>query len=405
MAPSSKTTELSILQFLARLREQEGSDAENLQIAQTCLSVVFGLRLDDAELLENHELAHELPALVAAGAARLGALTPRAQYDAAVAELGHIPLFAQFLQAVAAKGYFHGAEEGTREYRERYLKVADKFRAKMGDKLPPPAPAAAAPPAPSAPSADAAARAEAKKTEGNEALKVKDYKRAFELYSEAIQLVGGAGPSAHIYYANRAAARCHLHEYDEAVDDCEAAISLNSTYAKAYSRLGFAHFYLEDYEAAVEAYEKALRLDPNNAQVKTYLRQAKAKLAPQGASARGAAGGDADDAMMRMVNEPFMQQVMQNPDIARMTQDMMSNPGAMAEMMNNPALKSMMANPEMMRVRAPHRAANSAPLRFLLTTLPLLSLSLGARAANGRLARGRRPARRARQGRSTLDAP
>ena len=136
MAPSSKTTELSILQFLARLREQEGSDAENLQIAQTCLSVVFGLRLDDAELLENHELAHELPALVAAGAARLGALTPRAQYDAAVAELGHIPLFAQFLQAVAAKGYFHGAEEGTREYRERYLKVADKFRAKMGDKLP-----------------------------------------------------------------------------------------------------------------------------------------------------------------------------------------------------------------------------------------------------------------------------
>ena len=161
----------------------------------------------------------------------------------------------------------------------------------------------------------------------------------------------------------------------------------------------------EDYEAAVEAYEKALRLDPNNAQVKTYLRQAKAKLAPQGASARGAAGGDADDAMMRMVNEPFMQQVMQNPDIARMTQDMMSNPGAMAEMMNNPALKSMMANPEMMRVRAPHRAANSAPLRFLLTTLPLLSLSLGARAANGRLARGRRPARRARQGRSTLDAP
>ena len=45
---------------VARLREQEGSDAENLQIAQTCLSVVFGLQNGAFGFCSKYETLLEL---------------------------------------------------------------------------------------------------------------------------------------------------------------------------------------------------------------------------------------------------------------------------------------------------------------------------------------------------------
>lgn len=41
-----------------------------------------------------------------------------------------------------------------------------------------------------------------------------------------------------IYYCNRAAAYNALGKYYDAIEDCQKAIQLDSTYSKAYCRLG-----------------------------------------------------------------------------------------------------------------------------------------------------------------------
>jgi hypothetical protein len=47
---------------------------------------------------------------------------------------------------------------------------------------------------------------------GNQAISGKDYRKAVDLYSQAISLAS-RGPNSHIYYCNRAAAWSHLEEH------------------------------------------------------------------------------------------------------------------------------------------------------------------------------------------------
>ena len=55
---------------------------------------------------------------------------------------------------------------------------------------------------------------------------------------------------------------------------------LNSLHSlKGYSRLGAALSFLKRYDEAEKAYTKGLQLDPNNAQLKSGLEEAKAQAA------------------------------------------------------------------------------------------------------------------------------
>lgn len=47
-----------------------------------------------------------------------------------------------------------------------------------------------------------------------------------------------------MYYGNRAAAYNGIGKYQEAIKDCEIAIKLDSTYCKAYCRMGYLKFTL-----------------------------------------------------------------------------------------------------------------------------------------------------------------
>jgi small glutamine-rich tetratricopeptide repeat-containing protein alpha len=168
--------------------------------------------------------------------------------------------FKAFLTTVTDRGYFKGCEPGSIEYIKREAKVIAKFRAKYSPADPTTKGAAAAPT--SAGDSEAKAKAaEEKKAAGNTAIGAKNYEEAVGLYSEAISLCP-RGPNSHIYYCNRAAAYCHQNNYQLAASDCEAALALNPSYVKAYSRLGLARFFLGQYEAAVNAYQRANDLEP-----------------------------------------------------------------------------------------------------------------------------------------------
>lgn len=60
----------------------------------------------------------------------------------------------------------------------------------------------------------------------------------------------------HVLYSNRSAAYAKAGKFAEALQDAEATIKLNPTWAKGYSRKGAAAAGLGDYMKAFEAYNE-----------------------------------------------------------------------------------------------------------------------------------------------------
>jgi Flp pilus assembly protein TadD len=56
--------------------------------------------------------------------------------------------------------------------------------------------------------------------------------------------------------------------FEKAASDADKCVTLNSKWAKGYSRKGAALHGLEDFEGAIAAYEEGLKLEPGNAQCK-----------------------------------------------------------------------------------------------------------------------------------------
>jgi len=75
-------------------------------------------------------------------------------------------------------------------------------------------------------------QAEIKKNQGNDAFKRNDYQRAISLYTEALNIQ----PSEQIL-SNRAAVYIALKQYRRAVEDCQAGIRINNSFARIYKRL------------------------------------------------------------------------------------------------------------------------------------------------------------------------
>ncbi|WWC62097.1 uncharacterized protein I303_104687 [Kwoniella dejecticola CBS 10117] len=206
--------------------------------------------------------------------------------------------------------------------------------------------------------------AEALKAKGNSLMSTKLYDSAIEQYTEAIKLYPNP-----VYYSNRAAAWGGLGKHENAIADAEKALDLDPNFAKAYSRLGHAHFSVGSYTDAVQAYEDGLKLDPSNNNMKTALATAKSKLAESssnsvsdrepssgagGAGAGAGAGGMPDLSSLASMfggagggggggGMPDLASMMQNPQLMAMAQQMMAN-GGLERLMQNPALRGMAEN-------------------------------------------------------------
>lgn len=121
-----------------------------------------------------------------------------------------------------------------------------------------------------------------------------------------------------------------------------------------------AHYCLGDYKAAASAFRRGLEQDPDNASLKTGLKNAEARIEPEDqdelpplgapgdfgsdASAGAGAGGMAD--LLRNMGAgggggmPDIAGLMNNPAMMQMAQQMMQN-GGMERLMQNPALANM----------------------------------------------------------------
>ena len=211
-------------------------------------------------------------------------------------------------------------------------------------------------------SGEAKAEAEKMKGQGNAAMQKKDYDTAIDLYTKALELV----PLNPIYLSNRAAAFSAAQKHELAKNDAEMAVAADPKYSKAWSRLGLAKFALGDAKGSMDAYKQGIDAEGDAASeaMKRGYETAKKRVEEEGgkvddidsttqskdtSSATGSGGPDLAGLASMLGGGgggggggmPDLSQMMQNPMLRQMAQNVMSNPNMLNNIMNNPGLRDM----------------------------------------------------------------
>ena len=327
---------LLICDYLKTLTEKDATNAPLFNKAIEALEESFAIDVIDSETYKSLSVFPTLlPDIITSGKDALKCNT----INESLAQLDKDDKFHSFVDTVKSKGFFEGVSEGSIEYIKRLAKIAAKYRERN----------------PNA-GQDLEHQAEEKKKLGNDALEKKDYNAAVTLYTEAIEL-SPDGPNTHIYHSNRAAAYSFLKKFDAAIDDCEASILLKPDYLKAHTRLAQCAFFSGKYEICIDASEKALQLEPDNSSARDLLNKARSKLAGGSSSSSGAGGSDLSslaDMLGKGGNDlpPQLAGMMGNP-MMKQAMDQVGGQQGLANLMRDPAMmkmaQEMMKNPAMMQ--------------------------------------------------------
>lgn len=116
------------------------------------------------------------------------------------------------------------------------------------------------------------------KEEGNAAFKVKDYKKAVDLYTEAVQLDTKNKDMNAKILQNRAQAHISLKDYDNAINDCNEALRLDPSYTKAQRIRAKAHGASGNWEEAVRDYKAVAEANPTEKGIHEEIRKAELEL-------------------------------------------------------------------------------------------------------------------------------
>ncbi|ANB12321.1 Sgt2p [Sugiyamaella lignohabitans] len=330
---TSRTVAVGILDFLTKSIANgtvSSEDADSVQVALECVSEVFNVSLDDKkELLGDESLTS---------------------------------IVEKFQSGVSATTSTNKGPGG--------VSVAAAASSKDGT----PISVSVSSSSPSTPSEEDLKEAQKLKVEGNRFMAQQKFEEAVEAYTKAI----AKEPRNAVYFSNRSAAYSSLRKSTEAADDARKALEIDPTYSKAYSRLGLALYSLGDAQGAMEAYANGIKSEgdsPSDGMKKGYETAKKrveeeleasvpggssdstsnsrsvdassaATASAGGASASAGAGGLPDlSALGNMFGGgggmPNLSQLMSDPTISQMAQNLMSNPSALAGLMNNPSLQRM----------------------------------------------------------------
>jgi tetratricopeptide (TPR) repeat protein len=164
-------------------------------------------------------------------------------------------------------------------------------------------------------------KAEEEKEKGNELFKKGDFATAMKHYSEAI----ARNPEDPRLYSNRAACYTKLAAFDLGLKDCDKCLELDEKFIKGWIRKGKILQVMQDPGKAMTAYQKALELDPNNTE------------ASEGYQATMAAvHSNPEEMRKRAMGDPEVQQILRDPAMRIILEQMQSDPRALQEHLKNP---------------------------------------------------------------------
>lgn len=165
--------------------------------------------------------------------------------------------------------------------------------------------------------------AEQEKTKGNEYFQKADYPTALKHYTEAIK----RNPTDAKLYSNRAACYTKLMEFRLALKDSEEGIKLDPSFLKCYLRKGHALMAMKDLGQAMAAFGKALEIDPNCQEAIDGYRQCTVR-----------AGDDPEEVRKRAAADPEIQQILSDPGMRLILEQMQNEPQALRDHLRNPAI-------------------------------------------------------------------
>ncbi|XP_054624900.1 dnaJ homolog subfamily C member 7-like isoform X1 [Dunckerocampus dactyliophorus] len=117
-------------------------------------------------------------------------------------------------------------------------------------------------------------QAEGFKEQGNAFYSKKDYSKAFNYYTKAID----ACPKNASYYGNRAATLMMLCRFREALEDSQQAVRLDDCFMKGHLREGKCHLSLGNAMAASRCFQKVLEMEPSNREAQQENKNAETLL-------------------------------------------------------------------------------------------------------------------------------
>jgi len=246
-----------------------------------------------------------------------------------------------FVKKIEEKNFFKGIALGGKQYVERLTKAKAKYKSRHGGEVPD---------FDKGFSEEDKKNAEDLKKQGNAQLQKNELKKALDLYSQAISIYNGNA----VFFANRSVCYCKLENYEKAILDAMESIEINPDYVKGYNRLGTAYKGAGDLQKAKDAFQQVVDRSKEGSnswthckrQIEELERQSRGESEPAQPAAGGAPGGmdmaGLGSLLGGLGGGPGglnLADLLKNPMMQQMAQNMMSDPNAMDKMqgmMNNP---------------------------------------------------------------------
>jgi len=172
------------------------------------------------------------------------------------------------------------------------------------------------------------------KERGNQFFKEGKYPEAIKEYSDAIN----RNPTDHVLFSNRAACYTKLREYQLGIKDCDECLRLKPDFVKGYIRKGILYYSIKDYQKALEVYDHGLKLDEHNKELEDGI-QTVLKAMNERNQKQNQTGELDKETLESAMRNPEIQQILSDPIMQQILQDMQQNPGAVQNHLQNPLIK------------------------------------------------------------------